>query len=198
MSNDIAIQASVINEDTCQFTVDRPVYPDQSAYFASKDAAHGSPLIEKLFEIESVVAVLVSDNVVKITKKGWENWTPIAKQVGVIIRSQFLSGIPAISEVVSTNLPDEDTIRDKVRQLLKDEINPAVAAHGGYVDLINVKGNSVYLQLGGGCQGCGMADVTLRQGIEQMIRRAVPEVGEILDATDHAGGRNPYYAPEKK
>ena len=75
------------------------------------------------------------------------------------------------------------------------EINPALGMHGGWVQLIDVKKNSVYLRLGGGCQGCGAADVTLKQGIEKSIRDLMPYVGEILDTTDHAAGRNPYYQP---
>ena len=80
---------------------------------------------------------------------------------------------------------------------LAREINPAVASHGGWVELIDVKKNNVYIRLGGGCQGCGAADVTLKQGIEKAIRELAPSVGEILDTTDHAAGRNPYYSPAK-
>jgi Fe/S biogenesis protein NfuA len=89
-------------------------------------------------------------------------------------------------------------IREKVQQLLDTAINPAVAGHGGVVTLFDVRERMVYLQMGGGCQGCGMADVTLKQGIETMIREEVPEVVEILDVTDHAAGQNPYSAPSKK
>ena len=84
-----------------------------------------------------------------------------------------------------------------VQGVLDREINPAVAAHGGFVTLLDVKDDVVYIALGGGCQGCGMVDVTLKQGIEVMIREAVPEIREIVDTTDHAGGRNPYYQPAK-
>jgi Fe/S biogenesis protein NfuA len=88
-------------------------------------------------------------------------------------------------------------IVDKIRQVIEERINPAVASHGGHVSLIDVKDKAVYLQLGGGCQGCGMADVTLKQGIEVMIKEAVPEIEEIYDVTDHAGGDNPYYQQSK-
>lgn len=91
----------------------------------------------------------------------------------------------------------ETEIRAKVQTLLDTAINPAVSGHGGFVQLIDVKDNIVYLQMGGGCQGCGAADVTLKQGIERMIREEVPEVAEILDVTDHAAGTNPYYSPSK-
>ncbi len=88
-------------------------------------------------------------------------------------------------------------MKDKIQDLLDSSINPAVAGHGGYVQLIDVKESVVYLQMGGGCQGCGMADVTLKSGIERMIKEEIPEVAEVLDTTDHASGQNPYYSPGK-
>ncbi|MBI4735925.1 MAG: iron-sulfur cluster assembly accessory protein [candidate division NC10 bacterium] len=84
-----------------------------------------------------------------------------------------------------------------VQQVIDTRINPGVAMHGGYVTLLDVKGDVAYIALGGGCQGCGMADVTLKQGIEVMIREAVPEIRQIMDTTDHAGGTNPFYQPSK-
>ncbi|MEX0825340.1 MAG: NifU family protein [Acidimicrobiia bacterium] len=87
---------------------------------------------------------------------------------------------------------------ERVAQVLAEQINPAIAAHGGRAELVGVEGTTVYLKLGGGCQGCGMARVTLGQGIEVAIRGAVPEVGEIIDITDHASGENPYYEAAKK
>jgi len=84
-----------------------------------------------------------------------------------------------------------------VQQVIDTQINPAVASHGGHVTLLDVKDDVAYIALGGGCQGCGMADVTLKQGIEVMIKEAVPEIRQIVDTTDHAGGSNPYYQPSK-
>ena len=84
-----------------------------------------------------------------------------------------------------------------VQRVLDGEINPAVAQHGGFVTLLDVKDDVVYIALGGGCQGCGMVDVTLKQGIEVRIKEAVPEIRQIVDSTDHAGGTNPYYSPAK-
>ena len=93
------------------------------------------------------------------------------------------------------NSPWSDPKARAVQELLDREINPAIAAHGGYIQLLDVKDDVVYIQMGGGCQGCGMADVTLRQGVEARIREVVPGVREIVDTTDHAGGTNPYYRP---
>ncbi len=95
---------------------------------------------------------------------------------------------------MSTETPD---LRSKVQDLIDTMINPAVAGHGGFVELVDVQDNRVYLQMGGGCQGCGAADIALKSGIERLIKEEIPEVAEVLDTTDHAAGRNPYYAPAK-
>jgi Fe/S biogenesis protein NfuA len=88
-------------------------------------------------------------------------------------------------------------LKNKVQDLIDTAINPAVGGHGGWVELIDVKDNVVYLQMGGGCQGCGAADMTLKAGIERLIKEEIPEVTEVLDATDHAAGENPYYSAGK-
>jgi Fe-S cluster biogenesis protein NfuA len=88
-------------------------------------------------------------------------------------------------------------LKTRVQELIDTMINPAVAGHGGYVELIDVQDNRVYLQMGGGCQGCGAADVTLKSGIERLLKEELPEIVEILDTTDHASGSNPYYTPGK-
>lgn len=82
---------------------------------------------------------------------------------------------------------------ERVQTVLDQQINPTVASHGGYVSLIDIRDDTVFLQFGGGCQGCGMVDVTLKQGIETAIKEAVPEITEVYDVTDHADGKNPYY-----
>lgn len=81
----------------------------------------------------------------------------------------------------------------KIQKLLQDEINPAIADHGGFVELLSYKDNVVHLKMGGGCQGCASSQATLRQGIEARLREEVPEIVEVVDQTDHAGGANPYF-----
>ena len=88
-----------------------------------------------------------------------------------------------------------DSVAADVQRILDDQINPQIAAHGGFVTLLDVKDETAFITMGGGCQGCGMADVTLKQGVEQAILDAVPTVRRVLDSTDHAAGTNPYYAP---
>ena len=95
---------------------------------------------------------------------------------------------------MTTETPD---LRTKVQDLIDTMINPAVAGHGGFVELVDIQESRVYLSMGGGCQGCGAADVTLKSGIERLIKEELPEIEEVLDTTDHASGSNPYYQPSK-
>ena len=82
-----------------------------------------------------------------------------------------------------------------IQELLESRINPSVASHGGHISLVDVAGARAYIRMEGGCQGCGMANATLKQGVEVEIKKVVPTIREVLDVTDHAGGTNPYYQP---
>lgn len=84
-------------------------------------------------------------------------------------------------------------IADRVRAILDEKVNPGVAAHGGAIVLTAVEGTEIYLEMTGGCQGCAMSRMTLRQGVERMVREAIPEITVIHDVTDHAAGDNPFY-----
>ena len=86
------------------------------------------------------------------------------------------------------------TTEEKVRQLLDGQINPALAMHGGYAALDRVEDDKVFVTMGGGCQGCAVSAMTLREGIARSIKEAIPDVSEVVDITDHALGENPYYA----
>ena len=89
-------------------------------------------------------------------------------------------------------------VAERVISVLDHQINPAIAAHGGHAELVAVEDDTAYLRLSGGCQGCGMASVTLSQGIEVALRDSVPEISRVVDVTDHAAGANPYYEAAKK
>ena len=89
-------------------------------------------------------------------------------------------------------------VAQRVVQVLDGQINPAIAAHGGHAELVAVEDDTAYLRLSGGCAGCGMAAVTLSQGIEVAIFESAPEVKRVVDVTDHAAGTNPYYEAAKK
>ncbi|HEX9505890.1 MAG TPA: NifU family protein [Acidimicrobiia bacterium] len=107
--------------------------------------------------------------------------------------------VPASPAVVDRPPADlSGDVAQRVLQVLDEQINPAIASHGGVAELVAVEEHIAYLRLGGGCQGCGMAAVTLSQGIEVAILDSVPEITEVIDVTDHASGANPYYEAAKK
>jgi Fe/S biogenesis protein NfuA len=91
----------------------------------------------------------------------------------------------------------DDPLAVEIQALIDSQINPGVASHGGYVELLDVKDSRVFVRMGGGCQGCGMASVTLKQGVEVLIKQSFPQIEAVVDSTDHAGGDNPYYQPAK-
>jgi len=181
--------------DRCAFTVDRPLFPGESAHFGDPGLAGKSPLAAELLLLPGIESVLIAENMVTVSAAHELDWPALG--IGNIIRKHIRTGTSIISDDYFRDLPSEGDLKWAIRDLLDREINPAVASHGGFIELIDVKRNNVYLRLGGGCQGCGAADVTLKQGIEKAIRSLAPLVGEILDTTDHAAGRNPYYAPSK-
>jgi Fe-S cluster biogenesis protein NfuA len=182
--------------ERCSFVVDRPVLPDESVFFSDPAAAgEASPLAADLLALPGVTAVLIADRTVTLEADYAIDWPALG--AGHVIRKHLRSGELVVTDSYFASLPAEGDLKWAIGDLLDREINPAVAAHGGWVELIDVKKNNVYIRLGGGCQGCGAADVTLKQGIEKAIRDLAPAVGEILDTTDHAAGRNPYYSPAK-
>jgi Fe/S biogenesis protein NfuA len=117
----------------------------------------------------------------------------------------YLDGITVDADRLSGALKVEnpnplwlDELARDVQRLLDDEINPSVASHGGHIDLLDVSDGIAFIHMGGGCQGCGMAEVTLGQGVRVAILERFPAITEVRDTTDHAQGANPYYQAAKK
>ena len=193
MSDEIRIQAEPLAVPSiCRFTVDRPVYENRSYWFGNKEAAELSPLATRLFEIPGIATVLISHTAITLTKAVPDPWNIVGPAVGQAIRAHVGSGDSAVDPSLIERIPPTEEIRERVEKVIRDEIQPSVAQHGGSVNVVDVKDNIVLLQLGGGCQGCSSATATLKFGVEAAIRRAVPEVGEIVDTTDHTSGANPY------
>lgn len=113
----------------------------------------------------------------------------------VIINPNTPPAQPSSDRAPGPEVDLSDPLAQRVVSVLDEQVNPSIAAHGGRADLVAVEDTSVYLRLSGGCQGCGMAKATLSQGIEVILREAIPEIANIVDVTDHADGTNPYYEP---
>jgi Fe/S biogenesis protein NfuA len=117
---------------------------------------------------------------------------------GLVLQNPNTPPLPSAVAAAAPDLDMDDPVVAKIVELLDQQINPQIAAHGGFAELVAVEAPIAYLRMGGGCQGCGMAAVTLSQGIEVMLVDAVPEITEVVDVTDHASGTNPYYESAKK
>ncbi len=196
MAQPISITAEPIDGARCRFVASVPLV-EGARRFRSADEARGSRLAEALFAVPGVSEVVVAGGTVTVTKRGPEPWQVTGKQVGAAIRAAVAAG-GALVAAARPAAADDEALYGRVADFFEAEINPAIARHGGYVELIDVQDGVVMLRLGGGCQGCGMADVTLRQGIEASLREHLPEVAGIVDVTDHAAGTNPYVTASKK
>ncbi|OGW19278.1 MAG: hypothetical protein A3K09_00450 [Nitrospinae bacterium RIFCSPLOWO2_12_FULL_47_7] len=195
-SDEILIKAQpTANGNQCLFVVNRPLFAGYSWWFPTFESAEGSPLAEALFCLDGVESVLVDHSTVTVApvNKNRVDWKTLAREVGAAIRKLMQSGSPLISEKIVKEMPAEEKIREDIQEIIDTEVNPGVSGHGGKITLLNVKGNTVTVQMGGGCQGCSSADATLKIGIHNSFRKAVPAVGAIYDETDHSAGSNPYY-----
>ena len=203
MDREIRITAEPVDAHQCRFLVSEPVFAGVRR-FTSAAEAKGSPLAEALFAVPgaAVTQVLVSGQAVTVTKQSDAPWQAMGRAMGAAIRGALLAAEPAIAAVApraaGPDGPSDDELYERVADLVEQEINPMVGRHGGSVELIDVQDAVVMLRMGGGCQGCGMATVTLRQGIEGVFARHLPEVKGVVDITDHASGANPYFASAKK
>jgi len=192
----IRAEPSPLDPSLCKFTVNRVIQPGGPFLFDGKQAAEGSPLPQALFRIPGIATVLVAENVVSVTKDSNTSWLQLMKPVGAVIRNQLTSGAPAILSVRPTRLVDAQSdgeLKRLAQELLDREINPSVASHGGKISVVDVKDGDLFIAMSGGCQGCAASQLTLRQGVEVMVRRVLPQVREIIDSTDHSAGTQPFY-----
>ena len=194
----ITIQAetSLVDPDTCKFTVSQTVHPGGPFFFDDRERVGGSPLVERLFALSGVAYVLIADNVVTVGKEPGAAWSELRSAIGTGLRTQLLTGVPAVLEAVakaSTRERTGDETRAVVQELLDREVNRSIAAHGGKISIVDVRDGDLFIAMSGGCQGCAASKLTLRQGFEVMLRRVAPEIVNIVDTTDHAAGDTPFY-----
>ncbi len=206
-----ALKPAILGAVMEHFTGDQPVLLGGDGDAVAGDDGEDSEVVAQIKElIETKIAPSVAQSGGDVVFRGFDDGAVLLDMQGAAIGMK--SGIENmlkhyVPEVVRVESYEEHLRLQKadlntpdalaIRRLLDEDINPSVAAHGGHIALIDVKEDTVFIRLEGGCQGCGMADVTLKQGIETAIRQAVPAITQVLDVTDHAGGANPYYQPGK-
>ena len=192
----IRAETSLADPDTCKFIVNRPLHPGGPFFFGNPARAAGSPLVERLFALPGVVNVLVAENVVTLCKEPTASWSGLKAAIGTAIRTQLLTGVPAILEMdahTGTQGRSDAELNTVIQKLLDKEVNRSIASHGGKISIVKVRQGQLFIKMSGGCQGCASSQVTLRQGFEVMLKRVAPEIVKIVDATDHAAGKQPFY-----
>jgi Fe-S cluster biogenesis protein NfuA len=197
----IRAESSLADPDTCKFIVSRTLHPGGPFFFGNKERAVGSPLGEQLFALTGVANVLIADSVVTVCKEPTASWSGLKADIGMAIRTQLRSGVPAILEMPVANSRQGKTdaeLTTAVQELLDKEVNRSIANHGGKISIVGVRQGKLSITMSGGCQGCASSQVTLRQGFEVMLKRVAPEIEEIIDVTDHAAGTQPFYPRHKE
>lgn len=197
LADEIAIKArKEPNVPACVLMVNRPLLQGLSFWAPEADVAYAhSPLAASLFDLGGVGSVLIHDTTVTVMRDGTDfgPWEVFAKRVGEEIRAHLKSGIPVLDPNYQESIPSEDEIRERLQRVIDEEINPGIASHSGVITLNRVVGNTIYITMGGGCQGCAASSVTLRSGVEGSFRKEVPQLGAVLDETDHTSGVNPFF-----
>ena len=194
MSVPIEVRAEPIDDTRCRFVLSRAVGEPGEKTYTSESEASDSPVAEALLEVPGIVEVTISGNEIIVVKDDSAPfWTTLEPEVryAVNVVSERL-GKPAAETT------QDGVIYSLVETIFKEHINPALANHGGLVELVDVQDGIVVVRMMGGCQGCGMARVTLRQGVEATLRKAIPAVQGVRDITDHASGARPYFASGKR
>jgi Fe/S biogenesis protein NfuA len=142
---------------------------------------------DHIYKVDDLVVIIPKENLEDLSGATLD-LPSNPMQGGLVIRNPNRPKMLEGEDIELSGTPGE-----KLQQLLDQHINPSLAAHGGYAELVKMEQTVAHILMGGGCQGCAMSAATLRQGIEVMIAEAIPEITEIIDVTDHEAGENPFF-----
>lgn len=188
----IQAQASANDDSVMGFVLDAAVQSGRSVRF---DGPEDAPLARALFGVPGVCRVEVSGATIWVKKDASAHWTALKPALAAAIRNVLDdTDTPLGRDESAADAEPDAVLLGAVEELLNRQVNPSVAAHGGHIAADRVEGGTVYLRMSGGCQGCAASSATLRQGVERMLRAALPQIEEIVDVTDHSAGSNPFYA----
>jgi Fe/S biogenesis protein NfuA len=164
-----------------------PMAPDYELTLVTSDERHDD---EREIEVDGI-HVLVAESQVDRLRGATVDFVERVNESGFQVQAPAGAAGPETTRRASV---PEGPIADRVREVLQDQVNPAIASHGGAISLVDVQDTEIYLEMSGGCQGCAMSRLTLRQGVERMLRQEIPELTAVHDVTDHASGVNPYFS----
>ena len=175
----------------CRFVLEAEVLSRSPVSFDRDSDTSKAPLAERLLALPYIAGVSISGSAVTLTGDNVESWPAIGKEIGGVIREQIKTGEPAVEEEVM-DVGDADLFT-QVNLLIKNDVNPSIAAHGGVITLHSVNDGKAFVTMGGGCQGCSSAPDTIKTAAGELMRNKFPDITEIVDITDHAAGKDPYH-----
>lgn len=194
MDREITVRWEIKDADTCRYFLNKKISKNEALY-ADSTSANRSPLASKIFGFPWTKSVEVKPDEVSISKHDWVEWDVLAEPLAGLIKEH-------LNEKSSGTIEENPEVKDheihhplaeQISILIDNEINPAVASHGGYIRLMNIKDNKVFISMEGGCQGCAQSQATLREGVVTTIQKYFPQIQDVVDITNHAQGENPYY-----
>lgn len=207
MNKQLEILATPMDDKNfCRFTLAVDEIVPNEVHF--RTAPNEDFFVKDLFEIDGVVEVLIDKNYLIIQKLGEVPWTSIGKTIGNVLRlnhhkngltvpSQYLSKVESNSSTEINVKVNQDFLASdlgkKLQEIIDLQIQPSLGSHGGSVRLLDLVNGELFVVFSGGCQGCSQASVTVKDGIEKIIKAKFPEVTSIRDLTNHSSGHNPYF-----
>jgi len=156
------------------------------AYDLTFDPIAGADEADAVFQQEALPVIVPAGSIEQLTGATLD--VPAGGGPGLVLRNPNRP-----NPLSGKHIELSGSVPERIEQLLREQINPALASHGGFADLVGVDGDKAYVTMGGGCQGCAVSAMTLRDGISRAITEAVPDITEVIDTTDHAAGENPFY-----
>ncbi len=187
-----------LDERTCHVVLGDRVASSGDGTFSSREAAAGHPVANALFCVRGIVSVIIHAGGITLGKDGPASWDDLEKPIRYAVAT-VVARRERDAQAGATGAALNDTqMYDLIQHIFQEQINPSIAAHGGVIELLDVQDAVATVRMQGGCQGCGMASVTLRQGVETTLRQLVPGLVGLTDITNHAAGKNPYFAAAKK
>ncbi len=192
----ISIKIKPTDRASCDFIVEERLMEGENR-FTRSEGPYGHETVDAILGLPGVDEVVIAGDTITVKKDDDREWReleePIAYAIQLAIAPQSqMGGVGNSSEI------DEDALFDQIEDFFDKEVNPSIASHSGKVELIDIQDRTLIVRMMGGCQGCGMANVTLKQGIEANVTKIWPMIEGIRDVTDHASGTNPYYKSEAK
>lgn len=187
-----------IDSQQMKFLFPVPVSKSERIY-ADAESAQDSRWGAMVWGFPWVKSVTVGPSFILVSKQDWVSWDPILGPLKELFEEHLKKWGP-LSEDSESEGPGEGSLAQElqsplaksIRDFLDREVNPSVAGHGGHIELIKIEGETVFIEMRGGCQGCGMAAQTLRLGVERNLLKRFPEIRGVVDITDHSRGLNPY------